>query len=125
MDRGITSPELVGDLDQTGLAPITAGPLDGPQEPVIDEPLALQVPGQPQVSSENYYCIIPVISPLGYRPTYFVQKFYSDYKPLPSAYRPIIMKTSPPLIKGRVFLYKPRTPSCCLIKSHSKDIQNK
>ena len=61
MVQGITSRELVGDLDQTGLAPITAGRLDGLQAAVIDEPLALQVPGQPQVSSpykgsvQNYY----------------------------------------------------------------------
>ena len=61
MVRGITSRELVGDLDQTGLAPMTAGRLDGLQAAVIDEPLALQVPGQPQVGSpyegsgQNYY----------------------------------------------------------------------
>ena len=53
MVQGITSQEVVGDLDQTGLAPITAGRLDGLQAAVIDEPLALQVPGQPQVSSSR------------------------------------------------------------------------
>ena len=52
MVQGTASRGLVGDLvDRIGLAPITAGPRVGLQAVPTGEALALQVPGQPQVSS--------------------------------------------------------------------------
>ena len=59
MDQGTTSRGLAGDLvDQTGLAPIIAGPLGGPQEALIGEALVHQAPGLPQVSTYNCVCML-------------------------------------------------------------------
>ena len=54
MDRDTTSRGLGMALaDQAGLAPITAGPLAGPQVVHTGEALVLRVPGPPQVNTSQ------------------------------------------------------------------------
>lgn len=60
MDRDTTSRGLGMALaDQAGLAPITAGPLAGPQVVHTGEALALRVPGPPLVSTSKPPSSIP------------------------------------------------------------------
>ena len=62
MDRDTTSRGLGMALaDQAGLAPITAGPLAGPQVVHTGEALVLRVPAPPQVSASQLLSSVPSV----------------------------------------------------------------